>query len=78
MDDPYDGLGPKPMSRFRIIGLVIFVVLILGFYAYTTPDSIAHAYVTGQCFKTPLPNPCRLRSQRVIVPPDLVNGAAPR
>ena len=24
MDDPYDGLGRKPMSRFRIIGLLIF------------------------------------------------------
>jgi hypothetical protein len=78
MDDPYDGLGRKSLSRFRIIGLVIFAVLILGFYAYTTPDSIAHAYVTGQCFKTPLPNSCRLASQRVIVPPDLVNSAAPR
>jgi hypothetical protein len=49
----------------------------LGFYAYTTPDSIAHAYVTGQCFKTPLPNPCRLPSERVIVPPDLATGTAP-
>ena len=78
MDDPYVGPSGKPLSRFRIIGAVIFAILILGFYAYTTPDSIAHAYVTGQCFKTPLPNPCRLPSQRVIVPPDLVNGTAPR
>ena len=78
MDDPYDGLGRKSLSRFRIIGFLILAVLILGFYAYTTPDSIAHAYVTGQCFKTPLPNACRLASQRVIVPPDLVNGTAPR
>jgi len=66
------------MSRFRIIGFLILAVLILGFYAYTTPNSIAHAYVTGQCFKTPLPNSCRLASQRVVVPPDLSNGAAPR
>ena len=66
-----------PLSLFRAIGLVIFAVLILGFYGYTTPHSIAHAYVTGQCFKSPLPNPCRLPSQRVIVPPDLSNGAAP-
>ena len=43
MDDPYDGLGRKSMSRFRIIGFLILAVLILGFYAYTTPDSIAHA-----------------------------------
>jgi len=78
MDDPYDGLGRKSLSRFRVIGFVILAVLILGFYAYTTPNSIAHAYVTGQCFKTPLPNYCRLASQRVIVPPDLVNGTAPR
>lgn len=76
MDDPYDGPG-KPWSRFRIIGLVVFVLLIVGFYAYTTPHSIAHAYITGQCFKTPLPNPCRFASQRVIVPPDLLNGTAP-
>ena len=66
------------MSRFRIIGFLILAVLILGFYAYTTPNSIAHAYVTGQCFRTPLPNSCRLASQRVVVPPDLSNGAAPR
>ena len=78
MDDPYDGLGRKSISRFRIIGFLILAVLILGFYAYTTPNSIAHAYVTGQCFKTPLPNSCRLASQRVVVPPDLSNGAAPR
>lgn len=77
MDDPYDGLGGKSLSRFRIIGFLILAVLILGFYAYTTPNSIAHAYVTGQCFKTPLPNPCRLPSERVIVPPDLV-GTTPR
>jgi len=78
MDDPYEGLGPRPVSRFRAIGLVIFAILILGFYAYTTPDSIAHAYLTGKCFKTPLPNACRLASQRVVVPPDLSNSTAPR
>jgi len=78
MDDPFDGLGPKPISRFRVIGTVIFVLLILGFYAYTTPDSIGHAYITGKCFRTPLPNACRLRSQREFGPPDLVNGTAPR
>jgi hypothetical protein len=78
MDDPYDGPGGKPLSRFRIIGFVILAMIILGFYAYTTPDSIAHAYVTGQCFKSPLPNPCRFASERVVVPPDLVTGTAPR
>ena len=74
---PDDGPGGKSLSRFRIIGFLILVVVMLGFYAYTTPDSIAHAYVTGQCFKTPLPNPCRLPSERVIVPPDLATGTAP-
>lgn len=78
MDDPYDGLGQRPFSRFRIIGLVIFAVLIGCFYAYTTPGTMAHAYITGQCFKSPLPNPCRFPSSRVIVPPDLPNGTAPR
>jgi hypothetical protein len=78
MNDPHEGLGEKPWSRFRIIGLAIFLLVILGFYAYTTPDSIAHAYITGQCFKSPLPNACRFRSERVIVPPDLLNGNAPR
>jgi hypothetical protein len=78
MDDPYNGLGRKPLTRFRIIGFLILAVLILAFYAYTTPDSIAHAYVTGQCFQSPLPNSCRFASQRVIVPPDLLNGTAPR
>ncbi|HKD47427.1 MAG TPA: hypothetical protein VKB67_07055 [Rhizomicrobium sp.] len=77
MDDPYQGLGQKPLSRFRVIGVVLFVLLILGFYAYTTPGSIAHAYITGQCFKSPLPNACRFPAQRVIVPPDLLNGTAP-
>ena len=78
MDDPFDGLGPKPFSRFRIVGLVLFVLLILGFYAYTTPDSIGHAYITGRCFRSPQPNVCRLGSEREFVPPDLVNGIAPR
>lgn len=78
MNDPYEGLGDRPFSRFRIIGLVIFAALIAGFYAYTTPHTMAHAYITGQCFKRPLPNPCRFPSQRVVVPPDLLNGAAPR
>ena len=78
MDDPFDGLGPKPFSRFRLIGVAIFALLILGFYAYTTPDSIAHAYITGRCFKSPLPYVCRFRSQREFVPPDLLNGTAPR
>jgi hypothetical protein len=78
MDDPFDGLGPKPFSRFRIVGLVIFALLILGFYAYTTPDSMGHAYITGRCFKAPLPNACRFPSQRAFVPPDLLNGTAPR
>jgi hypothetical protein len=73
MDDPYVGPSGKPLSRFRIIGFLILAVVMLGFYAYTTPDSIAHAYVTGQCFKSPLPNACRFASHRVIVPPDLVN-----
>ncbi len=77
MDDPYDGQAGKSLSRFRIIGFLILAVVMLGFYAYTTPDSIAHAYVTGQCFKSPLPNPCRLPSERVIVPPDLATGTAP-
>lgn len=76
MNDPHDGPG-KPWSRFRIIGLAVFVLLILGFYAYTTPGTIAHAYITGRCFKTPLPNRCRFASQRVIVPPDLLSGNAP-
>jgi hypothetical protein len=75
MDDPFDGLGPKPLSRFRIIGLVFFVLLILGFYAYTTPDSIGHAYITGRCFRTPLPGACRFRSQREFVPPDFPKAA---
>jgi hypothetical protein len=78
MDDPYEGMGGKPLSRFRIVGFVIFAVVMAGFYAYTTPDSIAHAYLTGQCFKSPLPNPCRFRAERVVVPPDLLNGTAPR
>ncbi|HEX4117249.1 MAG TPA: hypothetical protein VHX99_00485 [Rhizomicrobium sp.] len=78
MDDPYDGLGRNSLSRFRIVGFLILAVLILAFYAYTTPDSVAHAYFTGQCFKTPLPNACRFASHRVIVPPDLLNGTAPR
>jgi len=77
MDDPYRGLGQSPLSRFRMIGIVVFLLLILGFYAYTTPDSIAHAYLTGQCFKSPLPNPCRLPSRRVIVPPALLNDTQP-
>jgi hypothetical protein len=77
MEDPYEGLGRSPLSRFRIIGLVIFALLMLGFYAYTTPDSIAHAYLTGQCFKRPLPNPCRLPSQRVVIPPALLNVGPP-
>jgi len=77
MDDPFDGLGPKPLSRFRVIGLVIFALLILGFYAYTTPESIGHAYITGRCFKTPLPDACRLRSQREIIPLELPKGSAP-
>jgi hypothetical protein len=77
MDDPYQGLGPKPVSRFRVIGLVIFAILMAAFYAYTTPNTIAHAYITGKCFKSPLPDPCRLASQRVVVPPDLLNGHAP-
>lgn len=76
MDDPYDGPG-RPWSRFRIIGLVFFVLLIVGFYAYTTPGSIAHAYITGECFKSPLPNSCRFASQRVIVPADLMTRTAP-
>jgi hypothetical protein len=78
MDDPYDGLGQKPMSRFRIVGLLVCVAVIGCFYAYTTPGSIAHAYITGQCFKNPLPNACRFASHRVVVPPDLLNGTAPR
>ena len=78
MDDPYQGLGGKPLSRFRIIGFVIFALIMFGFYAYTTPDSVAHAYVTGQCFRSPLPERCRLRAQRVTVPPDLLHGTAPR
>ncbi|MGH6828300.1 MAG: hypothetical protein ACREFW_05270 [Rhizomicrobium sp.] len=71
MDDPHQ--GPGPVSRFRVIGLVIFALLILGFYAYTTPNSIAHAYLTGECFKQPLPDACRPRSERVVVPPDLLS-----
>lgn len=78
MNDPYEGPGGKPLSRFRIIGFVIFALLMLGFYAYTTPDGIAHAYITGQCFKSPLPNACRFSARRVVVPPDLLNGTAPR
>ncbi len=78
MDDPYDGLGPKPLSRFRVIGLAILVLLMLGLYAYTTPDGMAHAYLTGRCFKQPLPSRCRFPSQRVVGPPDLLNGTAPR
>ena len=77
MDDPFDGLGPRPLSRFRIVGLVIFILLILGFYAYTTPGSIGHAYITGRCFKTPLPKACRLGSHREFVP-DLPGGSALR
>lgn len=77
MDDPYEGLGERPFSRFRLIGLGILALLMLGLYAYTTPRSIAHAYLTGQCFKRPLPDPCRLASQRVNVPPELLNGPAP-
>ena len=78
MNDPHQGLGGRPLSRFRIIGLVIFALVMMGFYAYTTPDSAAHAYITGQCFKSPLPTRCRFGAQRVIVPPDLLNGTAPR
>lgn len=77
MDDPHKGMG-RPLSRFRVIGLVIFALLILAFYAYTTPGSIAHAYITGRCFTRPLPNACRFQSQRVVVPPDLLNGTVPR
>lgn len=77
MNDPYEGLGQRPLSRFRAVGLLVFAVLMLGFYAYTTPHSIAHAYLTGQCFKRPLPNPCRLPSQRVVIPPALLNATLP-
>lgn len=78
MNDPFKGLGSKPVSRFRVIGLIVFALLMLGFYIYTTPDNIAHAYLTGKCFKEPLPNECRFASERVVVPPDLLNGTAPR
>jgi hypothetical protein len=78
MDDPFQGLGPKPLSRFRIIGFVVLAFVIAGFYLYTTPDSIARAYITGKCFKRPLPDQCILPSQRVVVPPYLLNGPAPK
>lgn len=73
MDDPFQGLGPKPLSRFRIIGLVVLGLVILGFYVYTTPHGMAHAYITGQCFRRPLPDQCLFPSQRVVVPPDLLS-----
>ena len=71
-------MGSKPLSRFRIIGFGVLALVIIGFYVYTTPDSIAHAYLTGKCFTQPLPDKCRLPSQRVVVPPDLLNGTAPK
>ena len=76
MNDPYEGLGGKPLSRFRVIGFVIFALVMLGFYAYTTPDSVAHAYITGKCFKHPLPDLCHFRAERVVVPPALLTNTA--
>ena len=39
-------------------GLFVLVALLAGFAVYTSPGSYAHAFLSGQCSREPMPAVC--------------------
>ncbi len=46
------------IPRWQMAGLFILVALLAGFAIYTSPGSYAHAFLSGQCSREPMPAAC--------------------
>ena len=45
-------------SRGRMLGLLGLGILVVWYAAYTSPGSLSHAWLSGQCFKQNAPSLC--------------------
>ena len=53
------------IPKWQMAGLFILVILLAGFAIFNSPGSYAHAFLTGQCSREPMPDVCnRFGSRR--------------
>jgi hypothetical protein len=46
------------IPKWQMAGLFILVALLAGFAVYTSPNSYAYAFLSGQCGRDPVPAIC--------------------
>jgi hypothetical protein len=46
------------LSRGRMFGLLVLVILVVWYAAYTSPGSLSHAWLSGLCFRQHAPSIC--------------------
>ncbi len=46
------------VSRGRMFGLLVLVILVAWYAAYTSPGSLSHAWLSGMCFRQHAPSIC--------------------
>ncbi|HEX4273049.1 MAG TPA: hypothetical protein VHZ32_16780 [Rhizomicrobium sp.] len=49
-------------SRLEMIALGLMVVIAAAVVVAVSPNSYAHVFLTGRCFKEPMPAACHARS----------------
>ena len=55
-------------SRLEMIALGLLVVFAAALVIAVSPGSYAHVFLTGKCFKEPMPAACHPRSARYAAP----------
>jgi hypothetical protein len=46
------------VSRGRLLGLLVLVILVAWYAAYSSPGSLSHAWLSGLCFRERAPSIC--------------------
>ena len=46
------------IPKWQMAGLFILVALLAGFAVYTSPNSYAYAFLSGNCSRDPIPTVC--------------------
>lgn len=46
------------IPKWQMAGLFILVALLAGFAVYTSPNSYAYTFLSGQCSREPMPTVC--------------------
>ena len=52
----------RMIPRWQMVGLIVLAFIAIGLGIYSSPNSYAHLFLSGQCNHEPMPLGCHTRS----------------